>query len=98
MPVVQRDAIPGVAVEDPAASVNAYGDLVCPRCGLAHITPEFLFVLPGRGECLRCRLAFRVTPATAEQANTRAEQFMDRTGVAYGNRTTETAPDHDDGT
>ena len=53
--------------------LNAYGDLVCPHCRVQWVTPPWLYVKPGYGRCSGCHAVFRVTAATAAEANRRAE-------------------------
>ncbi len=61
------------------ATVNKYGDLVCPHvcCPTRIITPLGCDVMEGTGACPFCKEEFRVTEETArlanERANTKAE-------------------------
>ena len=51
------------------AKVSDLGDLICPYCGAAIITPTGYEVRSGVGTCPLCRKEFRVTEEIAEEAN-----------------------------
>jgi len=55
------------------AKVSSLGDLICPYCGAAIITPVGYEVLPGTGTCPLCRKEFRVTEEAAKKARGEVE-------------------------
>ncbi len=61
--------------------LNAYGDLVCPHCRWQWVTPPWLYVKAGYGRCSGCHGVFRVTAATAAEANRRAAAADPRIGA-----------------
>lgn len=70
-PQASREA--GERIDALDCLLNAYGDLVCPHCRVQWVTPPWLYVRPGYGRCSGCHGIFRVTSATAAEANRRAE-------------------------
>ena len=54
---------------------NEVGDIVCPHCGTAHITPDDMEVRPGIALCLACQEPFKISVAVAEEANRLSEDL-----------------------
>ena len=73
-PEAAREA--GERVDALDCLLNSYGDLVCPHCRVQWVTPPWLYVKPGYGRCSGCHGIFRVTAATAAEANRRAEAAL----------------------
>ena len=59
---------PPARLELAAATLNEFGDLVCPHCRVNIITPAGYRVVCGVAACLRCRRSFEVTEGIAHQA------------------------------
>ena len=68
-------AIYETVCEPRTATVNDFGDLVCPACRLNVMTPAGAIVQAGLGRCPRCAEPFVVTRAIAQLANDRAGSF-----------------------
>jgi len=60
------------------ALVNAWGDLICPNCDVAIMTPAGAELHAGSGCCPRCRESFRLGEAAAAKANELARLSADR--------------------
>lgn len=61
------------------ATINQFGDLVCPVCKANIITPAGCEVQAGEGQCVRCSSLFTVTEDTAKAANANAaEKAIDK--------------------
>lgn len=55
------------------ATLNEWGDLVCPGCRVNIITPPEMEVVAGRTDCRFCHCEFEVDEETAANANLIAE-------------------------
>ena len=53
--------------------VNEYGDVECPQCDIAIITPPRMELCAGIATCPFCELQFVLTDEMASLANDRAE-------------------------
>lgn len=56
------------------ATLNKYGDILCPFCGLNIITPYGAILAPGIGKCPICGRHFEVTEKLTEQTNALPER------------------------
>lgn len=61
---------PTAQLELAPATLNEFGDVVCPHCRVNIITPAGYKLVCGVAACLRCRQSFEVSEAIAEEAET----------------------------